>query len=295
MQAYKVTLPLKETMPESLLEPVIDWDLAYSNVRHVENSADYPPHWVAQSTAFRKRIQVKNQLISDVRYGSQERNVLDLFMPDGSTRGLMIFVHGGYWVRFDKDYFSFLAEGALAHGFAVAIPSYTLCPQAKISQITKEIAAAIGQAASMVAGPIHLSGHSAGGQLVARMGCMNSPLPASLIKRLRKIVSISGLHDLRPLLHLKMNDDFRLDLTEARIESPALLEPLEGIDVTAWAGADELPEFVRQNQLLANLWGGLGCKVDAVEEPKKHHMNIIDGLALGEHPLIHKLLCQTDG
>ena len=62
------------------------------------------------------------------------------------------------------------------------------------------------------------------------------------------------------------------------LESPALLEPQEGIDVTAWVGAAERPEFVRQNSLLANIWSGFDCRIDAVKELGKHHANIIDGL-----------------
>lgn len=273
-------------------EPVIkNWDLAYSNVQHVVDSARYIPLRLQQSQDFRSKMQAQNRFIADVRYGPAERNVLDIVMPEGQPRGLVVFVHGGYWLRFDKNYSTYLAEGAVAHGFAVAIPSYSLCPQVKIGEITAEIGMAIVQAASMVQGPIHLAGHSAGGHLVARMGTTSTPLNRSLQQRLRKIVPISALADLRPLLNTQMNKDFRLDLEQARLESPALLEPLAGIDVTAWVGAAELPEFIRQNQALANLWSGFNCRIDQVEEPDRHHMNIVDGLMQADHPLTHRLLC----
>lgn len=273
-------------------EPAIkDWDRAYSNVMHVADSASYAPLRLKQSQALRDEMLAQNRFIADVRYGSGERNLLDIVMPEGQPRGLVVFVHGGYWLRFDKSYSSYLARGAVAHGFAVAIPSYTLCPQVRISEITEEIGMAIVQAASMVAGPLHLAGHSAGGHLVARMGTTTTPLSRALQQRLRKIVPISALTDLRPLLNTKMNDDFRLDLEQARHESPALLEPLAGIDVTAWVGAAELPEFIRQNQALANLWSGFNCCIDQVEEPDRHHMNIVDGLAEADHSLTHRLLC----
>jgi hypothetical protein len=35
----------------------------------------------------------------------------DLFVPDGKARGLIVFVHGGYWQWMDKSAFSHLAEG----------------------------------------------------------------------------------------------------------------------------------------------------------------------------------------
>jgi len=115
------------------LSAVKDWDQAYSNVLHVKDSASYPPLWQQQSLALRQQMQAQNRLISDVRYGSRERNLLDIVMPADKPRGLVVFVHGGYWLRFDKSYFTFAAQGAIAHGFAVAIPTYTLCPQIRIS------------------------------------------------------------------------------------------------------------------------------------------------------------------
>lgn len=279
-------------MQATTAEPDIkSWDQAYSNVQHVADSARFPPLRLEQSHVLRDQMQAQGRFIGDVRYGSRERNVLDIVMPVGKPRGLVVFVHGGYWLRFDKSYSTYLAQGAVSHGFAVAIPSYTLCPQARIGEITAEIGMAIVQAASMVGGPIHLAGHSAGGHLVARMATTTTPLNRSLQQRLRKIVPISALNDLRPLLNTKMNDDFRLDMEQARLESPVLLEPLVGIDMTAWVGAAELPEFIRQNQALANLWSGFNCRIDQVEEPDKHHMNIVDGLCEAEHPLTRRLLC----
>lgn len=268
-----------------------NWEQAYSNVKHVVDSASYPPLWHQKSSRFREELLAQNRFTADVRYGSAERNLLDLILPQDQPRGLMVFVHGGYWLRFDKSYFTHLAQGAAAHGFAVAIPSYTLCPQASIPQITSEIAMAIIQAASMVEGPLHLAGHSAGGQLVARMATTTTPLNRSLQQRLRKIVPISAVTDLRPLLNLEMNKDFRLDLEQARLESPVLQEPLAGTDITTWVGAEELPEFVRQSQALANLWSGFDVRIDQVEEPDRHHMNILDGLEQADHPLTRKLLC----
>ena len=67
---------------------------------------------------------------------SGPRNRFDLFLPEDTPKGLVVFVHGGYWVRFDKSYWSHLANGSVEHGYAVAMPSYTLCPQTRISGIT---------------------------------------------------------------------------------------------------------------------------------------------------------------
>ena len=93
-------------------------------------------------------------------------------------KGLVVFIHGGYWLRFDKSFWSHLATGAVEFGYAVAMPTYTLCPEIRISGIVGEIGAAIGKAAGLVDGPIFLTGHSAGGHLASRMVAAGSPLAA---------------------------------------------------------------------------------------------------------------------
>ncbi|SFJ51199.1 Acetyl esterase/lipase [Phyllobacterium sp. CL33Tsu] len=269
----------------------IDWDDAYSNFAYIPDGFGYPAKWLEQATSFREEMDRKGLLKLDVSYGEHDRNRLDLFMPSGDLRGLAVFIHGGYWMEdFDKSAWSHLARGAVSNGFAVAIPSYVLCPEVRVSDITVQVGLAIAHAANEVAGPIHLTGHSAGGHLVARMMTATSPLPQAVRQRIRKTVPISPLVDLRPLMKTEMNETLHLDAVEARLESPALLEPQEGIDVTAWVGALERPEFVRQNALLANVWSGFDCRVDAVEEPGKHHANIIEGLTEPDHPLTRNLL-----
>lgn len=273
-------------------DDAIDWDDAYSNFAYIPGGYEYPAKWLRLAAQFREEMDSKGLLKADLAYGAHARNRLDLFKPHGDLNGLAVFVHGGYWMEdFDKSAWSHLAKGALAHGFAVAVPSYVLCPEVRVSDITVQVGLAITRAASEIAGPIHLAGHSAGGHLVARMVTSTSPLAQSVRQRIRKTVPISALCDLRPLMRTEMNNTLHLDAVEARLESPALLEPQEGIDVTAWAGAAERPEFMRQNALLANIWSGFDCRVDAVEEPGRHHADTIEGLVEPDHPLTRRLLC----
>jgi hypothetical protein len=122
------------------------------------------------------------------------------------------------------------------------------------------------------------------------MICADSPLPDPLRRRIRHVVSISGLHDLRPLMNTAMNAALGIDEAEAAAQSPALLRPMEDARLTCWVGATERSEFIRQNALLANVWTGLGAQTCTVEEPDRHHFNIVDGLADPQHPLLRTLL-----
>lgn len=256
---------------------ITDWDDAYANSAHIPGAGDYPPRWARAAEAFRAGLGPRARL--DLPYGEKSRNRYDLFFPELQPRGLVVFVHGGYWRAFDKSTWSWLAAGPLAHGWAVAMPSYTLAPDATIAEITMEIGAAIGVAAQEIEGPIRLAGHSAGGHLVTRMNCWNAPLWDWAAARIERTVSISGVHDLRPLIRTAMNEDLRLDWATAAAESPALIVPREGARVICWVGAAERPEFVRQNALLANVWHGLGARMSAVETEGEHHFDVIDGMS----------------
>ena len=265
--------------------PITDYDDAYANGAHIAGAADYPPRWTEMAGRFRDSLTSAGRARVDLVYGSGSRNRFDLFLPEGTPEGLAVFVHGGYWKAFDKSVWSHLASGPLAHGYAVAMPSYTLCPDNSIAGIAREIAQAIGAAAKEVDGPIRLTGHSAGGQLVTRMISGPALLPAEVLGRIAGVTSISGVHDLRPVMRTEMNDILKVDASEAQSESPVLLMPLAPIPVTAWVGAEERPEFVRQNRALYEMWRGFETPMRIEEEAGKHHFDVIDGLCDPEHPL----------
>ncbi|TAN17335.1 MAG: alpha/beta hydrolase [Rhizobiaceae bacterium] len=269
---------------------VSDWDNAYANSANIAGSDRWPALWIDAANAFRDARSAAGKARLDLPYGDRFRNRFDLFLPDAAPKGLVVFIHGGYWKAFDKSEWSHLAAGPLDNGYAVAMPTYTLCPDIRIAGIVREVGAAIEAAACMVDGPMMLTGHSAGGHLASRMICAEAPLSAATQARIRNVVSISGVHDLRPMMKTKMNEILGLDEAEAIGESPALLRPMENARITCWAGGGERHEFLRQNALLANIWTGLGATTACVVEPDRHHYSIVDGLADADHPLTRTLL-----
>jgi arylformamidase len=267
-----------------------DWDDAYDNRAYIEAAADYPDKWAAEALQFRQTMTQKQLADCDIAYGESGRQKLDIFWPGGKVNGLVVFVHGGYWRAFDKSFWSHLAAGPVCRGWAVAIPSYDLVPAVSISEITQQIGIAVSKAASMVKGPVMLTGHSAGGHLVTRMICRDSPLIAAVSERIERVVSISGLHDLRPLLKTKMNHDFQMTESEAIKESAALNEPVENTELACWVGAEERPEFIRQSELLVNVWAGFGIKTSSHRAIGQHHFDVIDGLSDPQSSLTSALL-----
>ena len=257
-----------------------DLDDAYANGPYIPGADDYPPRWAAEAEAFRTKLGDRAQL--GIPYGPSERQAYDLFQPETLPKGVMIFVHGGYWLKFDRSYWSHLAAGALAHGWACVMPSYDLCPDVRISDITRQISECVSAVAGDIALPVSLAGHSAGGHLVARL-LAPGMLADDLIARVAHVVPISPVADLRPLLRTSMNDDFRMDEAAAAAESP-VLQPRPDVPVTVWVGADERPSFLDQARWLAEAW-----QAEHVEVPGKHHFDVIDALADPESDLVMKL------
>lgn len=264
----------------------MDWDDAFNNMGHVAGSEALPGLWSKAAAQYRSAVTVQ----TDIAYGKSARNVFDIVLPEGTPKGLVVFVHGGFWMRLSKDFWTHYSEGARAQGWAVAIPSYSLAPDARLSDMTHEISKAITAAANQVSGPIRLVGHSAGGHLVTRQISASSSLPETVLARIEHTVSISGLHDLRPLMQTKMNQTLRIDETEAQTESAALLRPATNARLTAWVGGGERPEFIRQSQLLEFMWRGLDAKTQLIIEGDHNHFTVLEALRRPDSELMQCII-----
>jgi hypothetical protein len=264
-------------VPQSLPYRWPDPDRDYANGAFIPGAADYPQRWTREAAAFRQALGRRAE--TDLSYGPSPREELDLFLPEGTPKGVVVFVHGGYWHLFSKAHWSHLAAGSLARGYAVAMPSYTLAPAARIGEITAEIARACWFVGTRVPGPMVVTGHSAGGHLSARMGCADIPVPVA------RVVPISPLSELGPLMATEMNRTLKIDEAEAALESPARLALRDGVTAHVWVGAEERPAFLMQARVLSEEWG---CPWTA--DPGHHHFSVIEGLAEPDSPLCKVLL-----
>ena len=256
-------------------------DDAYANAAYIAGAETFPPKWEAAAAAFRDGLGARAE--SGVSYGTWDRQVFDFFNTSETSKGTVVFVHGGYWKAFDRSSWSHLAAGPLAAGWSVAMPSYDLCPDVRVSQITRQVAQAIQAIGARTAGPLVLAGHSAGGHLVSRM-LDPAILPDDLRARILRVAPISPVADLLPLLETSMNELLRLDEEEARVESPTRMPPPDAATVRVWVGAEERPVFIEQAEALARAWG-----IENNIVPGKHHFDVIDALEDAQSDLVRFL------
>lgn len=258
-------------------------DDAYANAPYIPNADRFILQWDKAAEMFRGLMQKEGRADCNVSYGPTDRQKFDVFSTIKHSDDVLIFIHGGYWLRFDKSYWSHLATGALQQGWHVAMPSYDLCPDVRISDISQQIAKAVTEIAKRTKGKIALAGHSAGGHLVARMA-VGDLLQTEIMDRISHVMPISPVGDLRPLRQTAMNDAFRMTEDDAIAESPALMARPD-CPITVWVGENERPVFLDQAKWLSDAW-----TADLVIKPKKHHFNVIEELKDVKSDMLARLL-----
>lgn len=216
-------------------------DAAYNNSAAVSASAET----MAQLAAMSATMRAEHARALDLAYGQHARQRFDLFACGKSGAPLLIFFHGGYWLRNSKDMFAALAQGPLALGYDVAMVGYRLAPEASLREIVAECAGAVQEiqrsspAHGLAAKTIVAGGWSAGAHLAACM--LELPQVAGAL-------AISGIFDLEPLRYAYLQETLRLSADEARSESPIHRLARAGKPISIIVGGGELPELRRQSR-----------------------------------------------
>ena len=254
-------------------------DAAYDNGRAVADSVTRRDRWVELSAAFRKQHAAE----LDLAYGPRPRNRIDLFRCGVVKAPLFAFIHGGYWQRNAKESFACMFEGPLARGFDVAAIGYTLAPEATMTEIAAEIAAAVrwlrgdGPSHGVAEGRLIVSGWSAGGHLTATVLAMDE-VDAGL--------AISGIYDVEPCRLNYLNDNLRLTAEEAVATSPIRHLPAHSAPVTLAYGTGELPELQRQSVAYHEARRTAGLPSELMALDGLDHFSIMDELTRPDGRLV---------
>jgi arylformamidase len=258
-------------------------DAQYNMRAAVPTFQTYVDEWVAHSRSARNQLSVA----LDLAYGSGPTDRLDVFGPSGERRRLpvQIFFHGGYWRAFSKAEFSFIASHLVPAGMIVVIIDYALCPTVTMDQLIAQCRRAVqwvGQNLSQFGGDpdrLYLSGHSAGGQIVAMIEATDwinfSDKPGP---RIRGICAISGLYELEPLRYSFLQPDLRLDDGQINRNSPIRRIRGSGASLLLAVGELETLEFYRQTTDYAATCQAAGINCKTVTVRGANHYSILDTL-----------------
>jgi arylformamidase len=269
------------------------YDLLYNPRLTVKGFPQIVERWKRESE--RARAQLDCYL--DVSYGADQAETLGISRARGQSRGLLMFIHGGYWRALDKGEFSFLAPALSDAGITVAVPNYALCPRVHVKDIVMQMVQASawlyrnGANFGAPARNLFICGHSAGGHLAAMMlACLWPAYARDLPKKVvRAALSVSGLYDLREIVKVPtVNCDVRLTERTALPVSPAFLPPATDAPLYTAVGGDENEGFHIQNAVIADRWkrvhaGDIAC-------PGDNHFTVLERLTQPDSALFRAVL-----
>jgi acetyl esterase/lipase len=139
----------------------------------------------------------------DIAYAEpkNERQLLDVYAPPtGSNLPVVVWVHGGGWMRGSKNEVDHKPAAFVDKGFVFVPVNYRFVPNVTMDVIVRDVAKSVGWVHANIArhggdpGRIFLMGHSAGAQLAALICTDNRYLEAERVplKSIKGCVPVDG-------------------------------------------------------------------------------------------------------
>jgi arylformamidase len=259
-------------------------DKQYNNQQRVPNFAEHVARWQKESADLR----TERPAGLDIPFGPSSDEILDIFTPDKAQgpAPVQVFIHGGYWRAFQARDFDFIARTVTAAGALAVVINYALVPAVRMAELVRQCRAALAWVQASIAGyggdpqRIYISGHSAGGHLVAMMAAV-APQPGEPDTRgmIKAGVAISGLYDLEPIRLSYLQETLKLSEAEVAAYSPQLHPPARSVPLLLAYGSAESEEFARHATEYGRLLRerGVACEVRALDG--YNHMSICSAFA----------------
>jgi len=252
------------------------------------------PGWIENSEKARDNLDCS----LDIRYGTGDRQKLDVFRCDDLAAPTLVYFHGGYWQRGDKSIYSFIAAPFVQVGISVIVVGYDLCPDVTITRISEEAREAMayiwahGEALGINRDRITVMGHSAGGHITQMMmatdwSAFGDGLPVDLIKAGMPVSPLSYLEPVR--LTEALNAGIRMDAAEAEAESPMTNHPpaTDAPQLVVVGGA-ETSEFHRQARMYAEAFQTEARDIGLYIVPDVDHFDELNVLVDPNSPFFKK-------
>lgn len=252
-------------------------ELQYNPRTTVANAGEIIPAWKIRAGQTRARFAFD----ADISYGPHPREILDFYRAR-NAKGILIYIHGGYWRMLSKVETSWVADGFVEQGASVALINYPLCPEVTLSDIRESIIRSFVHLYKKVLNDderknIVVAGHSAGGYLAAlhlatdwtKFGLPENPVAG--------VIAISGIYDVAPLMQTSMNTDIGIT-NETAIDLNVVTAKIKSHAPIVFAvGGNEPQEFHRQAADQAKAWAAIEPKILSLAG--MNHFTVVDALA----------------
>jgi acetyl esterase/lipase len=246
--------------------------------------------------------EVKNIAYTDAKDADPKKQLLDLYLPKGQKDfPVVMWVYGGGWSSGDKDVKLYGEIGRLLarKGIGAAVINYRLAPDHPHPEQIQDVARAFAWLHANVEkhggrkDQIFVSGHSAGGHLVALLASDEQYLRAEKLhfSDIKGVIAVSGVY-----------------LISGKI-SLGMFERAFGSDKKVWAEASPLNHVTGDHPPFLILYGSRDvkpmreyaeemakaltekkCSAKAVEIEDHGHIQMVQGLAKEDDPSTQAML-----
>jgi len=219
-----------------------------------------------------------NQL--NIPYGKSERQKIDIFYGSNNndndlSKPIIVYIHGGYWMEGSKELYPFVGNAFTEQGYMFINIGYDLVPDVTIQEINIQVINALHFISNRYPkSKLVVVGHSAGAHLA--LSAFSDKRTHNYVSR---VILISGIYDVSPLLNSKYKDDLRLstnDCKELNLLSRHCIPT--SVKMLILVGSDESPAFIYQSQQLYEELKDKKMKVEFKNIQNEDHFSIIENI-----------------
>ncbi len=240
--------------------------------------------------------EIKDLAYYDGKDADPQKHQLDLYLPEGRKDfPVLFFVHGGAWRSGDKRQYAPLGRLFARAGLGTVIINYRLSPKVQFPAHIQDVARAFAWTHANISkyggksDEIIISGHSAGGHLVALLATDESYLKAEKLSRadIRGVVALSGVYLLLPPLFRSV---FGKDEATYKSASPLSHVGAGGPPFLILYADRDFPTCGTMSERMCRALKECKCEASAREIKDRDHISIIVRMAQPDDPTTQALL-----
>jgi len=252
-------------------------DRQYNNRLHVPDYATYMERWEVLSRQTEKEFPV----VKNIPYAVLPREQLDIYPSLHPSSKTLIFIHGGYWHKFDKSSFQFVGKAFRNYDITIVLINYPLAPDVSVDQIAASCRLAIHWLYQNISayngdpGQLYIAGHSAGGHLSAMLLATDWRQFNLITDTIKGACVISGLFNLIPIRLSDINKVLNMETETALRNSPVHLLPATQCPLSIVVGSNETNELLDQSKELYTCWKE-SIPTEITQVPGLNHYSIVE-------------------
>lgn len=231
----------------------------------------------------------KLEAAKDIAYGTEAGQLLDVYThSDIPSKGVIVFVHGGYWDTGSKNDYPFLADSLTEQGYTTIAVGYRLVPTVTFPVYVEDVALAVKWTVDNISQyggnteKIFLMGHSAGAHIAALVSFDERYLQSQELSSntIDGFIGLAGPYNFLPV----SPDDVRSIAALGPLETYPDTQPINFVDRSdppAFLGYTPTDRVVNPNNTItfAEKIREVGGEVEERSYDGVNHVTILGALA----------------